>query len=60
MLCCRGLVLRWNISNWLVLGWVPRRQMIGTGHSVPPFSGKDGLAVSTTLQYRLLREADML
>ena len=34
--------------------------MIGTGHSVPPINGKDGLAVSTTVQSRLLREADML
>ena len=60
VLCCRGLVLRWNIGSWLVLGWVRRWQMIGTGYSVPPINGKDGLAVLTTLQSRLLREADIL
>ena len=60
VLCCRGLVLRWNIGSWLVLGWVQRWQMIGTGHSVPPINDKDGLTVSTTLQSRLIWEADML
>ena len=53
VLYCRGL-------GWLVLGWVRRWQMKGTGHSVPPINGKDNLAVSTTFQSRLLKEADML
>ena len=34
--------------------------MIGTGHSLPPINGKDGLTVTTTLQSRFLREADMI
>ena len=34
MLYCKGLVLRWNISRQLVLSWVWRRHMIGTGHSL--------------------------
>ena len=60
MLYSKGLLLNRNIGNQLVLGWARRRKVIGMGHNLPPINGKDGLAVMTTLQSRLSREADVL
>ena len=60
MLYCKGLLLSRNIGSWLVLGWARRWKAIGTGHNLPPINGKDGLTVTTALQSRLNREADVL
>ena len=55
-----GLLLSRNIGSQLVLGWARRRKVKRAGHKLPSINGKDGLIVTTTLQLRLIREADML
>ena len=56
MLHWRGLLLSRNIGSWLVLNWKGKRAR----HKLPPIDGKAGLTVTTTLQSRLIKEADML
>ena len=60
MLYCKGLLLSRNIGSWLVLGWAKKRKVIGTGHNLPQINSKDGLTVTTVLQSRLNKEADVL
>ena len=60
MLHWRGLLLNKNIGNRMVLGWARRQKVKRSGHKLPPIDCKDGLTVTTALQSRLIREADML
>ena len=60
MLHWRGLLLSRNIGSRLVLGWARRRKVIRARHKLLSIDGKDGLIVTTTLQSKLIREADML
>ena len=54
------MLLYRKVNCRLVLGWIRRREVIRTGHNLPPVNSKDDLAISTVLYPGLIKKTDML